>query len=84
VYGQSLAEAVVHTLDIACEDGDLSRAGILNAAESIQDYHSSLLIEGVDVTLAADDHFAIQSLLPVRVNLDGTLEPLADAPISLD
>jgi branched-chain amino acid transport system substrate-binding protein len=84
VYGQTLAEAVVHTLEIACENGDLTRQGIREAAESVEEYHPSLLIEGVNLTLGADDHRAIQSLMPVKFNLDGTLEELADAPVSLD
>jgi hypothetical protein len=74
----------VHTLEIACENGDLTRQGIREAAESVEEYHPSLLIEGVNLTLGADDHRAIQSLMPVKFNLDGTLEELADAPVSLD
>lgn len=84
VYGQSLAELVVHTLETACENGDLTRAGILAAAESIQDFHPSLLLEGINVNLGSDDHYAIQSLMPVSINADGTLKELEDAPISLD
>lgn len=81
VYGQALAETAVHTLEIACENGDMTRAGVLAAAESITDFHPSLLLDGVNVTIGPGDHYAIQALLPVKINADGSLEPLADEPI---
>lgn len=81
VYAQAIGETVVHTLEIACENGDMTRAGILAAAESIQDFHPSVLLEGINISLSSTDHSAIQSLLPVQIQADGTLEPLVDAPI---
>jgi hypothetical protein len=84
VYGQSLGELVIHTLDIACENGDLTRAGILEAAESIEGYHPSLLLDGIEVTLGPRDHYAIQSLMPVEIGADGTLTELQDDVTSLD
>jgi ABC-type branched-subunit amino acid transport system substrate-binding protein len=84
VYAQALAETVVQALEIACENGDLTRQGIMDAAESIGGFHPSTLLEGIDITLGDDDHSAVQSLLPVQVQADGTLEPLADAPIEAD
>jgi len=84
VFGQGLGEFMVHTLEIACENGDMTRAGILAAAESIQGFHPTLLLDGIDINLGPDDHYAIQSLLPVEIQADGTLSPLADEPISLE
>ncbi len=81
IYSQAIAETVVQTLEIACENGDLTRAGILAAAESVEGFHPSVLLEGIDVTLGEDDHSAIQSLQPVEVQADGTLKPLTEAPV---
>ena len=78
VYGQSLAELMVETLDIACQNGDMTRAGVLEAAESIQGYTSDLYLPGIEVNLSDTDHFAIQDLQPVRFRADGTLETLGE------
>jgi branched-chain amino acid transport system substrate-binding protein len=84
VYAQAMAETIVHMLEIACENGDMTRAGIMEAAESIEGFHPSLLLEGIDITVNADDHSAIQSLVPVEIQADGTLEPLVDEPIEAE
>ncbi len=84
VYAQALAETVVQTLEIACENGDMTRQGIMDAAESIQGFHPSMLLEGIDITLGDEDHSAIQALQPVEIQADGTLKPLTDAPIEAD
>ncbi len=84
VFGQGLGEFMVHTLEIACENGDMTRAGILAAAESIQGFHPTLLLDGIDINLSADDHYAVQALMPVEIQADGTLSPLADEPINLE
>jgi len=78
VYGQSLAELMVETLDGACQNGDMTRAGVLEAAESIQGYTSDLYLPGIEVNLSDTDHFAIQDLQPVRFRADGTLETLGE------
>lgn len=76
IYGQSLAETVVETLDRACPD--LTRSDVLAAAESLDGFHPSLLLPGIDVALGADDHWSIQAMQVVRINADGTLESLGD------
>ena len=84
IYAQAVAESVVHTLEIACENGDMTRAGIMEAAESIEGFHPSVLLEGIDISLSDEDHSAIQSLVPVEIQADGTLMPLVDEPIEAD
>lgn len=81
VYAQAIGETTVETLNIACENGDLTRAGIMAAAESLDGFHPSVLLEGIDLTVSDTDHAAIQSLVPIEVQADGTLLALVDAPI---
>jgi len=81
VYGQSLAEAVVETLKRSCES--ITREGVLHAAESIQHFHSSLMLKGVELNLGPKDHFAIQTLQPVEIQKDGTLKDLGD-PVAVE
>jgi ABC-type branched-subunit amino acid transport system substrate-binding protein len=76
VYGQSLAEVIVETLARTCHD--LTRAGLMAAAESISDYSSSLMWPGVGVNLGDADHRAIQSLQPIVIHADSTVTPEGD------
>ncbi len=84
VYGQALAELVVETLKRACDAGDLTRQGVLRAAESIRGFRMSVLLPGITVNLGPRDHFAIQALMPTEIQADGTPRPLRDQPISIE
>ena len=81
VYGQSLAEAVVETLKRTCES--ITRDAVLHAAESLQHFRSSLMLDGVELNLGPKDHFAIQTLQPVEIQKDGTLKDLGD-PVAVE
>ncbi|MCS7275620.1 MAG: ABC transporter substrate-binding protein [Dehalococcoidia bacterium] len=84
VYGQSLAELVVETLKRACDAGDMTRQGVMRAAESIRGFRTSLLLPGITINLGPRDHFSIQALMPVQIQPDGTPRPLRDQPISFE
>jgi len=81
VYGQSLAETVIETLARSCES--ITRESVLRAAESLQGFHSSLMLDGITVNLGPEDHEAIQSLQLVEIQADGTLKELGD-PVSTE
>jgi ABC-type branched-subunit amino acid transport system substrate-binding protein len=83
LYAQAIAETVVQTLDIACEDGDLTRAGIKDASRQVEGFHPTTLVEGIDVILGPADQMAVESLLPVELQADGTLASLTDGPLAL-
>ena len=76
IYGQSLAETVVETLERACPD--LTRSEVMAAAESLDGFHPSLLLPGIDVVLGEDDHAAIQAMQVMRINATGTTDALGD------
>ena len=81
VYAQAIGETVVETLEIACDNGDMTRAGVMTAAESINAFHPTVMLEGIDLTMSDTDHAAIQSLIPIEIQSDGVLLPLVDEPI---
>jgi hypothetical protein len=56
----------------------MTRAGVLAAAESIEAYRSSVLFEGIEINLSAEDHIALQALVPVEIQADGTLKTLGE------
>ena len=76
IYGQSLAETVVETLERACPD--LTRSEVVAAAESLDGFHPSLLLPGIDVVLSESDHAAIQAMQVQRINADGTIDSLGE------
>jgi ABC-type branched-subunit amino acid transport system substrate-binding protein len=71
VYGQSLAEVLVETVNRSCNN--LTRQGLMEAAESLDGYASSLMRPGIAVKLGDADHRAIQSLQPVMIHADSTI-----------
>jgi len=60
-----------------------NRETVRLAAESLQRFRSSLMLEGIEIKLSAQDHFAIQTLQPVEIQVDGTLKELGD-PIAAE
>jgi len=83
VYAQAIAETAVETLEIACDSGDMTRAGVMAAAESIDGFHPTTMLEGINLTISDTDHAAIQSLIPIEIQADGVLKPLVDEPIGV-
>jgi branched-chain amino acid transport system substrate-binding protein len=76
VYGQSLAELIVETLSRTCND--LTREGLMTAAESISEFSSTLMWPDVQANLSDTDHRAIQSLQPIVIHADSTVTPEGD------
>lgn len=81
IYGQTLGETIVEALSLACST--LTREGVRDAAESLSGFSPSLLRPGIEINLGPEDHRAIESLQPVRIEADGVLTPAGD-PISAE
>ncbi len=81
VYAQAIGETVVETFEIACDNGDMTRAGVMAAAESIDGFHPTIMLEGINLSMSDTDHAAIQSLIPIEIQSDGVLKPLVDEPL---
>ncbi|MCH8814352.1 MAG: ABC transporter substrate-binding protein [Chloroflexi bacterium] len=76
VYGQALAETMVETLSRSCDQ--LNRDGVLKAAESLVGFQPTVLLPGIEVNLSPQDHRAIETLQPVRIEADGSLTEIGD------
>jgi branched-chain amino acid transport system substrate-binding protein len=59
VYAQLTAEVLIEALSRTCDN--LTRQGLMDAVESLTDYRSDLLLEGVTITLSDTDHWTLQS-----------------------
>jgi branched-chain amino acid transport system substrate-binding protein len=59
LYAQLLGEVAVEILNRSCDN--LTREGVIEATESIQDWHSPLLLDEVNVTFSRTDHTALQT-----------------------
>jgi len=59
VYAQALGELMVEVLSRACDN--LTRQGLMDAIESIDGWHSDLLLDGINVTISDTDHTAFDT-----------------------
>jgi branched-chain amino acid transport system substrate-binding protein len=64
VYAQTLAEVAVEVLSRSCDN--LTREGLMDAVESIYDFHSDLFIDEVNVSFSDTDHTAFQTSRMLR------------------
>ena len=70
VYAQLLGELAVEVLSRTCDN--LTREGLMDAVESIQDWHSDLLLDGVNVSFSETDHTALQTGRMLRAGVEGS------------
>jgi len=68
IYAQALAEVAVEALSRSCDN--LTREGLMDALESIQDFHSDLFIDEVNVSFSETDHTAFQTFRMLRAVLE--------------
>jgi branched-chain amino acid transport system substrate-binding protein len=68
VYAQALAEVAVEALSRSCDN--LTRQGLLDAVESIQDWHGDLLIDEVNISFSDTDHTAFQTARMLRSSVE--------------
>jgi branched-chain amino acid transport system substrate-binding protein len=68
VYAQSKAELSVEILSRTCDN--LTREGLMEAVHSIEDWHSDLLLDEVNITFSETDHTALQTGRLLQVVLE--------------
>jgi branched-chain amino acid transport system substrate-binding protein len=68
IYSQALAELAVEVLSRSCDN--LTREGLMDALESIEDYHGDLLIDGVNISFSDTDHTAFQTARMLRATVE--------------
>jgi branched-chain amino acid transport system substrate-binding protein len=68
VYAQALAETAVEILSRTCDN--LTREGLMDAAESLTDFHSDLMLDGVNVSFSDTDHTGLQTGRMLRAVVD--------------
>jgi ABC-type branched-subunit amino acid transport system substrate-binding protein len=69
VYAQLLGELAVEVLSRTCDN--LTREGLMDAVESVQVWHSDLLLDGVNVSFSETDHTALQTGRMLRAGVEG-------------
>jgi branched-chain amino acid transport system substrate-binding protein len=65
IYGQLVGELAVEALSRTCDN--LTREGLMDAVESIEDWHTDLLLDEINITLTDTDHIALQTGRMLRV-----------------
>jgi branched-chain amino acid transport system substrate-binding protein len=69
IYGQALAEVAVEALKKTCDN--LTREGLMEAVESIQDFHSDLFLDEVNVSFSDTDHRGLETGKMLRAAVEG-------------
>jgi len=59
IFSQLTAEVLIEALSRTCDN--LTREGLMDAVESLRDYRSDLLLEGVTITISDTDHWMLQA-----------------------
>ncbi len=59
IYAQTLTEVAVEALSRSCDN--LTREGLMDALESIKDFHSDLFLDEVNVSFSDTDHTGLQT-----------------------
>jgi branched-chain amino acid transport system substrate-binding protein len=65
IYAQLVGELTVEALSRTCDN--LTRQGLIDAVESIKDWHSDLLLDEVNVTFSHTDHIGLQTGRMLRI-----------------
>ncbi len=68
IYAQVLAETAVETLKRSCDN--LTREGLMEAVESIQDFHTDLMLDDVSVSFSPTDHTGLQTGHMLKATVD--------------
>jgi branched-chain amino acid transport system substrate-binding protein len=68
LFGQTVAEVAVEALKRSCDN--LTRDGFMEALESIEDFHSDLMLDGVNVSFSDTDHIGLQTGRMLRVTVE--------------
>jgi branched-chain amino acid transport system substrate-binding protein len=68
IFGQTVAEVAVEALKKSCDN--LTREGLMEALESIEGFHSDLMLDGVNVSFSDTDHIGLQTGRMLRVSVE--------------
>jgi hypothetical protein len=68
IYAQTLAETAVEVLKRSCDN--LTREGLMDALESVQDFHTDLMLDDVTVSFSDTDHTGLQTGRMLRAGVE--------------
>jgi branched-chain amino acid transport system substrate-binding protein len=68
IYSQTLAEVAVEVLKRSCDN--LTRQGLMDALESLQEFHTDLMLDDVSVSFSDNDHTGLQTGRMLRAGVE--------------
>jgi branched-chain amino acid transport system substrate-binding protein len=74
--GQAAAEAFVEVLKRACDRGDLTRKGVLQAAETMAGFHPSVFKPGLVLQTSPSRHVGPATAFVGEIQPDGGIRPI--------
>jgi len=69
VEGQLAAGAMIEALTRACNNGDLTRQGLMDAVNSFKDVQSDVGLPGIVFDLSPTDHYAVEAMRMLRATV---------------
>ena len=68
VYAQTVGEVAVEALSRTCDN--LTREGLMDAVESLEEWHSDLFLDEVNISLSDTDHRALEDGVMLRATVE--------------
>ena len=68
VYAQTVGEVTVEALSRTCDN--LTREGLMDAVESLEEWHSDLFLDEVNISLSDTDHRALEDGVMLRATVE--------------
>jgi hypothetical protein len=69
VEGQLAAATMIEALTRACNNGDLTRQGLMDAIYTFQDLHNDIGLPGINFTFSPTDHYAVEAMRMLKATV---------------
>ena len=81
VFGTGMSEVMHQILEKACESGDMTRAGMLKAKQSLTDVDTGGLVVPLDFSVGEGKSPSRQSFILQPADVPGGVKPLTPEPV---
>ena len=69
IEGQLVGETMVEALTRACNNGDLTRQGLMDAIHTFKDVHSTIALPELSFTFSPTDHYAVEAMRILKAHV---------------
>ena len=84
VFGTAMSEVMKQILDTACENGDLTRDGLLEAKKELSDVDTGNLVVPLDLSVGVDKSPSRESFILQPADVPGGAKLLQEETVEAD